>query len=256
MVFLWFISFHTKKKMNTHPLAGDNKQRLYAETAETQRCVFFLCRERTKEACCGIDSGRISDTGKYYKEVDNVMKAIIMAAGKGTRLASLGGDLPKVLRVAGGRPLLSHVLDTASCCPADDVTIVVGYMAEKIVQAFPGYRCVKQGDGAYGTGLRCDVRRLQAAGLLDYDGEIVVLNGDMPLVRRSTVESMLDRHRRSSCACTLLSCVSARGAPVRAYHPWTPRAPSRAMFVAIVEDADCTPDQKKNSGAERRCIHI
>ena len=171
------------------------------------------------------------------------MKAIIMAAGKGTRLASLGGDLPKVLRVAGGRPLLSHVLDTASCCPADDVTIVVGYMAEKIVQAFPGYRCVKQGDGAYGTGyaVMCGVT---GGGLLDYDGEIVVLNGDMPLVRRSTVESMLDRHRRSSCACTLLSCVSARELPFGRIIRDASRA-EPGNVVAIVEDADCTPDQKK-----------
>lgn len=171
------------------------------------------------------------------------MKAIIMAAGKGTRLASLGGDLPKVLRVAGGKTLLGHVLDTASCCAKDDIVIVVGHMAEKVMDAFPGYKFVRQGDGAYGTGyaVMCGVT---GGGLLDYNGEVLILNGDMPLVRRETIEHMLARHRASGCACTMLSCISGRELPFGRVIRDASK-PEPGNVTAVVEHIDCTPEQRK-----------
>ncbi|MGI6203518.1 MAG: NTP transferase domain-containing protein [Eubacteriales bacterium] len=170
------------------------------------------------------------------------MKAIIMAAGKGTRLASLGGDLPKVLRMAGGKPLLAHVLETASCCKKEDIVIVTGYLAEKVEESFPDYTFVRQGEDAYGTGyaVMCGMSHPMFEG---YDGEVLILNGDMPLVRRETVVRMLERHRSSGCACTLLSCVSRRELPFgRVIRDKL--KPEPGNVVAIVEDADCTPQQK------------
>lgn len=170
------------------------------------------------------------------------MKTIIMAAGKGTRLASLGGDLPKVLRTAGGKSLLAHVLDTASCCKREDIVIITGYMAEKVEQAFPDYKCVRQGDDAYGTGyaVMCGMADEIFSG---YNGEVLVLNGDMPLVRRETVIRMLERHRSSGCACTLLSCVSRRELPFgRVIRDKS--KPEPGNVIAIVEDAVCTPEQR------------
>jgi bifunctional N-acetylglucosamine-1-phosphate-uridyltransferase/glucosamine-1-phosphate-acetyltransferase GlmU-like protein len=168
------------------------------------------------------------------------MKTIIMAAGKGTRLASLGDDLPKVLRTAGGKSLLAHVLDTASCCKKEDIVIVTGYMAEKVEQAFPDYKCVRQGVAAYGTGyaVMCGM-----ADFTGYDGEVLVLNGDMPLVRRETVIRMLERHCSTGCACTLLSCVSQRDLPFgRVIRDKS--KPEPGNVIAIVEDAVCTPEQR------------
>ena len=170
------------------------------------------------------------------------MKTIIMAAGKGTRLASLGGDLPKVLRTAGGKSLLAHVLDTASCCKREDIVIITGYMAEKVEQAFPDYKCVRQGDDAYGTGyaVMCGMANEIFSG---YNGEVLVLNGDMPLVRRETVIRMLERHRSSGCACTLLSCVSRRELPFgRVIRDKS--KPEPGNVIAIVEDVVCTPEQR------------
>ncbi len=170
------------------------------------------------------------------------MKAIIMAAGKGTRLASLGGDLPKVLREANGVPLLAYVLETASCCKKEDIIIVTGHLAEKVEEAFPGYTFVRQGEDAYGTGyaVMCALAHPSFSG---YKGEVLVLNGDMPLVRRETVEMMRERHRTSGCACTLLSCVSERELPFgRVIRD--PAKPEPGNVVAIVEDAVCTPEQK------------
>ena len=67
------------------------------------------------------------------------LKAVVLAAGKGTRLRTEGVDLPKVLRLAGGRPLLSYVLDALSFLPARDTVLVVGYEGDKVTAAFPGY---------------------------------------------------------------------------------------------------------------------
>ena len=55
------------------------------------------------------------------------MKAIVLAAGKGTRLRTEGVDLPKVLRPAAGRPLLSYVLEALDFLPPEDIVLVVGY---------------------------------------------------------------------------------------------------------------------------------
>ena len=55
------------------------------------------------------------------------LKAIVLAAGKGTRLRTEGVDLPKVLRLAAGRPLLSYVLEALDFLPPEDIVLVVGY---------------------------------------------------------------------------------------------------------------------------------
>ena len=67
------------------------------------------------------------------------LKAIVMAAGKGTRLRTEGVDLPKVLRQAAGAPLLAHVLSQLDFLPPEDIVLVVGYEGDKVVSAFPGY---------------------------------------------------------------------------------------------------------------------
>ena len=67
------------------------------------------------------------------------LKAIVLAAGKGTRLRTEGCDLPKVMRLAAGRPLLSYVLDGLSFIDNKDITIVVGYKKEDVMAGFPQY---------------------------------------------------------------------------------------------------------------------
>ena len=65
------------------------------------------------------------------------MKAIVLAAGKGTRLHSEEFNLPKVLREALGKPLLGYVLSNISFVNKKDICIVIGYMGEK-VRAYAG----------------------------------------------------------------------------------------------------------------------
>ena len=61
------------------------------------------------------------------------MKVLILAAGMGKRLGSEITKIPKVLRKACGRPLLSYVLDTVSFASKEDTTIIVGYQKEKVI---------------------------------------------------------------------------------------------------------------------------
>ena len=69
----------------------------------------------------------------------NEVKAVVLAAGKGTRMQSEQCNLPKVLREACGKPLLHYVLSALDFIPQENTILVVGYQREKVMDAFPGY---------------------------------------------------------------------------------------------------------------------
>ena len=168
------------------------------------------------------------------------MKAIIMAAGKGTRLNDATHPMPKVLREAAGRPLLDFVInDTIPFIGTDDITIVVGYMAEHVMARFPNHRFATQTPDGYGTGfaVKCGI---SYGGLDDYQGELCVLSGDVPLIKRSTIEGMIELHRRSGAKCTLLSCKSKKP------HPFGRIIrDENGKLVSIKEHKDCTDEERK-----------
>ena len=162
-------------------------------------------------------------------------KAIILAAGKGTRLRTEGIDLPKVLREADGRPLLSYVLEGLSFLPPEDITLVVGYEGEKVTAAFPGYPKVFQSP-QLGTGhaVQCAESVLKG-----FEGHILVCNGDMPLLKRKSYEALLEQHIREGNACTLMAGVTEAPLPYgRIVRDET------GGFLRIVEDRDCTEEEK------------
>ena len=147
----------------------------------------------------------------------NGIKAVVLAAGKGTRLRTEGVDLPKVLRQAAGRPL------------------VVGYEREKVLAAYPEYPHAVQ-EPQQGTGHAVQCAREALAG---FDGSVLVCYGDMPLMRRATYESLIETHKREGNDCTLLSAVSDEELP---YGRIVRK--SDGSFSHIVEDKDCTPEEK------------
>lgn len=162
------------------------------------------------------------------------VKLIVLAAGKGTRIRTDGCDLPKVMRRAAGQPLLSYVLrETGFISPADTV-IVVGYMKEMVIASFPGYVFTVQTE-QLGTG-----HAVMAAmpALEGFDGDLLVCYGDMPLIKRETYSGLIDEHRASANACTLLSGTSdmplAYGRILR---------DANGGFLKVVEHRDCTLEQ-------------
>lgn len=165
------------------------------------------------------------------------IKAIIMAAGKGTRLQSEKHDLPKVLREAAGQPLLAWVLKNIAFIDPDDITIVIGYKGEKVEERFGdryGYAWQREQLGT-GHAVQQAVPSLEG-----YDGPVLVCSGDMPLVQASSYRGLLETHLKEKNACTILAFVSDKdmhfGRIVRA---------EDGSFLTVVEDKDCTPEQKK-----------
>jgi bifunctional UDP-N-acetylglucosamine pyrophosphorylase / glucosamine-1-phosphate N-acetyltransferase len=134
-------------------------------------------------------------------------QAVILAAGKGTRMKSAQ---PKVLHHVLGVPMLEHVLRTVSEVGAAPVTVVVGHQAEAVERAFAGQRLtfVRQ-EPQLGTGhaLQCAREAFAAAP----EQPLLVLNGDLPLLRPETLLRLLEVHRTSRAAATLLTVVLEEG---------------------------------------------
>jgi bifunctional UDP-N-acetylglucosamine pyrophosphorylase / glucosamine-1-phosphate N-acetyltransferase len=130
------------------------------------------------------------------------LAVVVLAAGQGTRMKSA---LPKVLHPIGGRPLVGHVLDTARALSPDSVLVVVRHERDRVVQAVdaPDVVVVDQ-DEVPGTG-----RAVEAAlaALPGFDGDVLVLSGDVPLLEAETLAALIDAHRRSAAAATVLSAV-------------------------------------------------
>ena len=174
------------------------------------------------------------------------MEVVILAAGKGTRMHSA---FPKVLHRIGGRPMLLRVLDTAVSLSPDAIHVVVGVGAEQAIaiagEAYPdaGINWVTQKE-QLGTG---HAVRVALPGLKQSDAgnSVLILFGDVPLITRSTLKQVIDR-----CGPEQVSLLTTRSS--------LPEGLGRIIrncdenVVAIVEERDATPEQKRinevNSG--------
>lgn len=164
---------------------------------------------------------------------------VILAAGKGTRLKS---KYPKVLHAIAGKPLLEHVIAAAiQVVPAEDVFAVIGHEAERVREAVQhtGTNFIYQREQR-GTGHALMVAR---DALASYDG-ILVLSGDVPLIRAETIARLQDFHIAQRAAMTILTTVPANpfgyGRIVR-------QRSGRPEVVAIVEQKALTPKQQQSS---------
>jgi bifunctional UDP-N-acetylglucosamine pyrophosphorylase / glucosamine-1-phosphate N-acetyltransferase len=130
------------------------------------------------------------------------LAVVVLAAGQGTRMRS---RTPKVLHGIGGRPLVGHVLDVAASLEPSVVSVVVRHerdlVAGVVHDLAPDVHIVDQ-DEVPGTG-----RAVEAAlaDLGDFDGDLLVLSGDVPLLESATLAALLDTHRAGGPAATLLS---------------------------------------------------
>ncbi len=169
------------------------------------------------------------------KIMQQPLKAIVLAAGKGTRLSTEGIDLPKVMRLADGTPLLGHVLKALRFISPEDTVIVVGYQKDKITAQYSQYVFAEQTE-QLGTGHAV----LSAEPLLrGFDGDVLVCNGDMPLLSRATYEALISAHTASGDDCTILTGTSDVPLPYGRVVRDT-----QGGFVRVVEDRDCTPAER------------
>jgi len=127
------------------------------------------------------------------------VSAIILAAGKGTRMRS---DRAKVLHEVCGRPMLGYVLDAAFAAGASPIAVVVGHQTEAVKKAFPDAQVAwATQEPQLGTGHA--VRMAQAS--VPAKGDLLVLCGDAPLVRAETLSDLLEHHRDTEAAATVLT---------------------------------------------------
>ena len=167
---------------------------------------------------------------------------VILAAGQGTRMKSAK---PKVLHEIAGRPMIEHVLRTAAAVSPATTTVIVGHKA-KYVEDQLGMRsglAFALQDPQLGT-----AHALQQAEphLKGRGGTLVLLSGDVPLLSRRTLETLLETHRGAQAAATVVTATVERpfgyGRIVR----------SKGHIVRIVEERDASPAQRQikeiNSG--------
>jgi len=160
------------------------------------------------------------------------LDAVILAAGKGTRMKS---DLAKVLHPLAGRSLLEHVLATARAAAIDHVVVVVGHQAERVREAVAADDldfALQQPQ--LGTGHAVQ----QAAPHLRAGGYTVVLSGDVPLLRPETLRRLVDATVATGAAATVLTCVVEDAG---AYGRIVKDAGGR--LVKIVEARDASPQE-------------
>ncbi|MET0853631.1 MAG: bifunctional UDP-N-acetylglucosamine diphosphorylase/glucosamine-1-phosphate N-acetyltransferase GlmU [Microterricola sp.] len=167
---------------------------------------------------------------------DQKLAIVVLAAGQGTRMKS---SLPKLLHPIAGLPLVSHVLATAAALDAQSVVTVVRYERDRVVEVvsaqLPESIIVDQ-DEIPGTGRAVEqaVEALPA----DFDGDVLVVNGDVPLLDAETLAQFVAAHRESAASATVMSAVyddaTGYGRIVRG---------DSGAFDAIVEQKDATPEQ-------------
>ena len=163
-------------------------------------------------------------------------RAVILAAGKGSRLQSEKDEIPKALRRVGDRTLIEHVLRGISFVKPEDITIVIGVMGEKI-QAYLGdqyhYAWQKEQKGTAHAMLCAEPT---ASG---FDGPVLCLYCDMPLLSQATYSRMVEEHVATGAANTLLA---AKIHPIPAFGRLL--RDEKGELCDIVEQSACTEEQK------------
>lgn len=133
-----------------------------------------------------------------------IVDAIILAAGKGTRMQS---DLPKVMHEVADRPMLHWVIDACREVGARRIVVVVGHRAELVQQSLAEATDIEfaMQSEQLGTGHAVDQARSAFADSADHD--VLVLCGDGPLIRSETLQTLLETHRESDAAATLATAI-------------------------------------------------
>ena len=169
---------------------------------------------------------------------------VIMAAGKGTRLKS---KRAKVLHEIAGQPLLAHVIKAAQkIVPVEDIYVIIGHQAERVRAAIEpmGVKFVLQAEQR-GTGHAIMCAREQVSGYQN----LLVLSGDVPLIRTETIARVRDFHLAKKAAMTILT---AEPADPFGYGRIIRAAKGSDKVKAIVEQKSLSKSQQKereiNSG--------
>jgi len=163
------------------------------------------------------------------------LHVLVLAAGKGTRMKSA---LPKVLHPIAGRPIIEHVLRTAATLRPVDTVVVVGHGADAVRQALASRSDLHYVVQSPQLGTGHAVQQAEAL-LRGKRGTLLLLYGDVPLLRESTLQRLVEHHLTTRAAGTVLTAVFpdpyGYGRIVR---------DDRGQLLRIVEERDASADQR------------
>jgi len=161
------------------------------------------------------------------------LHVIILAAGGGTRMKS---QTPKILHPLCGRPMIAYALDLAAASGVKQPIVIVGEAADQIKPHLPKEVKVVIQSKPVGTGDAVLTARRALGGL---SGDVLILYADTPLLRRTTIQQLIEAHRKAGATCTLLMShladPSGYGRIVR--------DPTGAI-IGVVEEPEATAQQR------------
>jgi bifunctional UDP-N-acetylglucosamine pyrophosphorylase / glucosamine-1-phosphate N-acetyltransferase len=178
-------------------------------------------------------------------EQNKPLNVLVMAAGLGTRMKS---KRAKVLHELAGRPLIAHVVRTAQTLEPRTILVIVGHQAEEVEQAvlaevgeLASFAVQAQQRGT-GDAVESARQQLESSGSL-----VLLLSGDVPLIRAETLRKFIEQHRASAAACTILGVrlenPTGYGRIIR---------DEQGAFEKIVEQKDASEEERQvreiNSG--------
>ncbi|MCC5646336.1 bifunctional UDP-N-acetylglucosamine diphosphorylase/glucosamine-1-phosphate N-acetyltransferase GlmU [Nostoc sp. CHAB 5824] len=172
----------------------------------------------------------------------------ILAAGRGTRMKS---RLPKVLHSLGGRSLVERVLESVEPLSPSRRIVIVGYQSEEVQAAMHSIKSLEFVEQTVQLGTGHAIQQLLPY-LEDYTGDLLVLNGDLPLIRSETLLQMLQTHAQNQNAATILT--SQLPDPTGYGRVF---CNDENIVQQMVEHKDCTAAQRQNQriNAGVYCFH-
>ncbi len=165
-----------------------------------------------------------------------MLKTVILAAGKGTRMES---DLPKVVHEACGEMMVTHVINAALEAGSSEICLVVGHQADlvkdKVNDRFKDLTlnfALQAEQLGTGHAVKC------ASDFIGTEGDVMILCGDTPLITSKTLKKLYDEHKTSGNGATVLTAVlddaTGYGRIIR---------DKDGFLEKIVEQKDATPEE-------------
>ena len=163
------------------------------------------------------------------------VSAFILAAGLGTRMKSTKA---KVLHMVSSKPMIHHVVQTVNSIGFDKVFVVVGHQKEEVMAVLDDFQIsfvVQEEQLGTGHAVLCAENQLQ-----DIGGIVIILNGDVPLIGKDSIEKMLAKHQDRKPVLTIMTTQlddpTNYGRILRT---------KQGQILAIIEEKDATPEQRK-----------
>tara|TARA_B100000029_G_scaffold505399_1_gene586025 strand:+ start:532 stop:1884 length:1353 start_codon:yes stop_codon:yes gene_type:complete len=160
----------------------------------------------------------------------------ILAAGKGTRMKS---NYPKVLQKLGGTRLIERVLDSCRDLKPDRIFLIIGHQADLVKKELNHVKEVDFVTQVPQNGTGHAIQQLLPV-MNEFEGELLVLNGDVPLLRSETIKKLLNKHKSSTAGVTFLTSTLP-----------DPKGYGRVIanesgeVSAIIEEKDCNAQQRR-----------